>query len=50
LQIVLDKGQRADWFETPYIRVFTFIFVTALILAIIWELRVKDPVVRPAAV
>ncbi len=25
LQIVLDKGQRADWFETPYIRVFTMI-------------------------
>jgi len=45
IAIVLDKGQRADWFETPYIRVFTFIFVTALILAIIWELRVKDPVV-----
>jgi DHA2 family multidrug resistance protein len=45
LQIVLDKGQRADWFEAPYIRVFTFIFVAALILAVIWELRVKDPVV-----
>jgi DHA2 family multidrug resistance protein len=46
LQIVLDKGQRADWFEAPYIRVFTFIFVTALILAVIWELRVKDPIVE----
>ena len=45
MQIVLDKGQRADWFETPYIRIFTFIFVTALILAVIWELRVKDPIV-----
>jgi DHA2 family multidrug resistance protein len=45
LQIVLDKGQRADWFEAPYIRVFTFIFVTALVLAIIWEFRVKDPIV-----
>jgi len=45
LQIVLDKGQRADWFEAPYIRVLTFTFVAALILAVIWELRVKDPVV-----
>jgi DHA2 family multidrug resistance protein len=45
MQIVLDKGQRADWFQTPYIRVFTFIFVTALILAVIWEFRVKDPIV-----
>jgi len=45
LQVVLDKGQRADWFETPYLRVFTAIFVTALILAVVWELRVKNPVV-----
>jgi DHA2 family multidrug resistance protein len=45
LQVVLDKGQREDWFETPYIRVFTFIFITALILAVIWELHVKDPIV-----
>jgi DHA2 family multidrug resistance protein len=45
LQVVLDKGQRDDWFESPYIRIFTIIFVSALILAVIWELRVKDPVV-----
>ena len=45
LQVVLDKGQRDDWFESPYIRAFTIIFVTALILAVIWELRVKHPVV-----
>jgi len=45
LQVVLDKGQRADWFETPYIRAFTVIFVTALVLAVIWELRIKDPIV-----
>ena len=45
LQVVLDKGQREDWFETPYIRVFTVIFVAALVLAVIWELRVKEPVV-----
>ena len=42
---MLDKGQRADWFETPYIRVFTMIFVVSLIAAVIWELRVKDPIV-----
>src|SRR5208282_2563818 len=45
LQVVLDKGQREDWFETPYIRVFTVIFVSALILAVIWELHVKEPIV-----
>ncbi len=46
LQIVLDKGQRADWFGTPYIRVFTIISITSLILMVIWELRVKDPIVE----
>jgi DHA2 family multidrug resistance protein len=45
LQVVLDKGQREDWFETPYIRAFTVIFVSALVLAVIWELHVKEPVV-----
>jgi len=45
LQIVLDKGQRNDWFETPYIVVLTWIFVAALVAAVFWELRVKDPVV-----
>ena len=45
LQIVLDKGQREDWFETNYIVVLTWIFVVALVAAVVWELRVKDPVV-----
>ena len=45
LQIVLDKGQREDWFETPYIVVLTWIFVVALVAAVFWELRTKDPVV-----
>ena len=45
LQIVLDKGQREDWFETSYIVVLTWIFVAALVAAVFWELRTKDPVV-----
>jgi DHA2 family multidrug resistance protein len=45
LQVVLDKGQRQDWFESPYIRVFSVISLAALAFTIIWELRVKDPIV-----
>jgi len=45
LQIVLDKGQREDWFETPYIVALTWTFVVALLVGVFWELRVKDPVV-----
>ena len=45
LQIVLDKGQRDDWFQSDFIRTIGIISAVALITMIIWELRVKDPVV-----
>jgi DHA2 family multidrug resistance protein len=45
LQIVLDKGQRDDWFESQFIVVLTVISVGALLLAVFWEWRHKDPIV-----
>ncbi len=45
LQVVLDKGQREDWFESQFIVVFTAICVVSLLAAFFWELRHKDPVV-----
>jgi MFS transporter, DHA2 family, multidrug resistance protein len=45
LQIVLDKGQRDDWFAATYIRVFTFTFIVALTLFVIRELRTDHPIV-----
>ncbi len=45
LQIVLDKGQREDWFETRYITVLTIVVVVCLIAVVFWELRQKQPVV-----
>jgi MFS transporter, DHA2 family, multidrug resistance protein len=45
LEVVLDKGQEDDWFGSPFITTFTVISVAALIIAVIWELRHKDPVV-----
>jgi len=45
LQIVLDKGERDDWFGSPFIVWSTVIFVTALIALIIRELRTDNPVV-----
>jgi DHA2 family multidrug resistance protein len=45
LQIVLDKGQEADWFGAEWIRWFTVISVAAFIGFIIWELRVEHPLV-----
>jgi DHA2 family multidrug resistance protein len=45
LQIVLDKGQRDDWFGSWFIVVFTVICVVCLVSAIFWELKQKDPVI-----
>ena len=45
LQIILDKGQREDWLQSDFIRVFFVLMVVGLISAVIWELRAKEPVV-----
>ena len=46
LEIMLDRGQRLDWFSSPVIQVSTAIWVLALIAFIPWELTRKDPVVQ----
>jgi DHA2 family multidrug resistance protein len=45
LQIVLDKGQREDWFASNFIIAFTVLMVVGLAAAIFWELRQREPVV-----
>ncbi len=44
LQIVLDRGQRADWFAAPWVCVFTAGAVLSLILLVVRELRFPDPI------
>ena len=45
LQVVLDKGQREDWFESHFILALTLISVASLIFVIFWEWRQKDPII-----
>ena len=45
LQIVLDKGQDADWLGAVWIRWFIVISAVAMMAFIVWEFRVKDPLV-----
>jgi DHA2 family multidrug resistance protein len=45
MQIILDKGQREDWFSSNFIRVFLVLMVFGIIAGIIWELREKEPVI-----
>src|SRR6201985_2173640 len=46
LEVVLDRGQTEDWFESNFIIFFFAIAMVALIFAIIWEWRHPDPVVE----
>src|SRR5271165_3289783 len=45
MQIVLDKGQREDWFASGFIRTFAVLMLIGLVAGVLWELRTKDPVV-----
>jgi MFS transporter, DHA2 family, multidrug resistance protein len=45
MQIILDKGQREDWFSSNFIRAFFVLMLVGVVAGILWELRAKDPVV-----
>jgi DHA2 family multidrug resistance protein len=46
LQVVLDKGDREDWFSSHFIIILTVISVVSLLTVVFWELRHKEPVVE----
>jgi DHA2 family multidrug resistance protein len=46
LQLVLDKGQEADWFQAPWIRWTAIISTLALIFFIVRELTDHEPIVQ----
>ncbi|HEX7338487.1 MAG TPA: DHA2 family efflux MFS transporter permease subunit [Rhodanobacteraceae bacterium] len=45
LQVVLDKGQDADWFNSTFIVIASIISLIALAVFVIWELTDNDPIV-----
>jgi DHA2 family multidrug resistance protein len=45
LQIVLDKGQRDDWFESHFILILSIVAAASLIFVVFWEWRHKDPII-----
>jgi DHA2 family multidrug resistance protein len=45
LQIVLDKGQREDWFESHMILILSLIAAASLIFLVIWEWTHEDPII-----
>jgi len=44
-EIVLDRGERADWFQSAWVCWYTAAAIGALVLLIFHETRVEDPVV-----
>src|SRR5690349_18914790 len=45
LQVVLDKGQRDDWFGSNMILSLSIISAASLVFVLIWEWYQKDPVI-----
>jgi len=46
MQLVLDKGQEADWFEASWIRVVAAICVAAFVGFVVRELTNREPIVQ----
>ena len=45
LQVVLDKGEREDWFSSNFINIFLLTSVVCLATAFFWELHHENPVI-----
>ncbi len=46
LELMLDKGQEHDWFDSPFIVTLCAIAVVTLVSTIFWELRHPAPIVN----
>jgi len=44
-QVVLDKGEREDWFSSSFINFFVITSVVCLVTALFWELHHENPVI-----
>jgi DHA2 family multidrug resistance protein len=45
LQIMLDKGQREDWFSSHFILFLGVTAAIAIIFAVVWEINQSDPII-----
>ncbi len=46
LEVVLDKGQQEDWFDSAFIVRLSALTAVALVAAVVWELRHPNPIVN----
>jgi MFS transporter, DHA2 family, multidrug resistance protein len=45
LEVVLDKGQQEDWFESRFIVVFSAVAAVSLVWFVLWERKHENPIV-----
>ncbi len=45
LEVVLDEGQKKDWFSSNFIVTFSLVCVAALITVVFWELKHEHPII-----
>jgi len=46
LQVVLDKGQRDDWFASGFITIMFVVSMAAIVATVIWELHHDQPIIE----
>ncbi len=45
LEVVLDEGQKEDWFASHFILTFAIVMVVSLVAVVFWELWHNEPVI-----
>jgi DHA2 family multidrug resistance protein len=45
LEVVLDEGQRNDWFSSQFIVAFSVVTVVCLVAVVFWELHHEHPII-----
>src|SRR5580704_11885529 len=46
LQIMLDKGEEKDWFQSEFIRFFGITFAISFVILLLWEWFRKNPIME----
>jgi MFS transporter, DHA2 family, multidrug resistance protein len=46
LQVVLDKGQREDWFSSQLIMNLAIVSIISMVVFVFWELKRRDPILN----
>jgi MFS transporter, DHA2 family, multidrug resistance protein len=46
MQVVLERGQEVDWFSNHWIVVGAVVASAALVMLVVWELHIEEPVVN----